>query len=82
MEVERVSCLGSSTGYPVTTHPVSEDEMWSGPTHPSYFGYGWMRRYLERLSEFVASESKLGIALVRPDRGLREETISIRRPAT
>lgn len=64
--VERYLVFGSSTGYPVTTHPVKEEEMWSGPTHPSYFGYGWMRRYLERISEFAASKSKLGIALVRP----------------
>jgi GDP-L-fucose synthase len=64
--VQRFLVFGSSTGYPVTEHPVGEDEMWSGPTHPSYFGYGWMRRYLERLSEFVASKSKMGIALVRP----------------
>ena len=64
--VQRFLVFGSSTGYPVTEHPVREDEMWSGPTHPSYFGYGWMRRYLERLSEFVASKSTMGIALVRP----------------
>lgn len=64
--VERYLVFGSSTGYPVTTHPVKEEEMWSGPTHPSYFGYGWMRRCLERISEFAASKSKLGIALVRP----------------
>jgi GDP-L-fucose synthase len=64
--VERYLVFGSSTGYPVTTHPVKEEEMWSGPTHPSYFGYGWMRRYLERISEFAASRSRLGIALVRP----------------
>ena len=64
--VQRFLVFGSSTGYPVTEHPVGEDEMWSGPTHPSYFGYGWMRRYLERLSEFVASKSTMGIALVRP----------------
>jgi GDP-L-fucose synthase len=64
--VERYLVFGSSTGYPVTTHPVKEEEMWSGPTHSSYFGYGWMRRYLERVSEFAASKSKLGIALVRP----------------
>lgn len=64
--VERYLVFGSSTGYPVTTHPVKEEEMWSGPTHPSYFGYGWMRRYLERISEFAASKSRLGIALVRP----------------
>lgn len=64
--VQRFLVFGSSTGYPVTDYPVGEDDMWSGPTHPSYFGYGWMRRYLERLSEFVASKSRMGIALVRP----------------
>lgn len=64
--VERMLVFSSSTGYPATSHPVREDEMWSGPTHASYFGYGWMRRYLERISEFAASKSKLGIALIRP----------------
>jgi GDP-L-fucose synthase len=64
--VQRFLVFGSSTGYPATDHPVREDEMWSGPTHPSYFGYGWMRRYLERISEFVASKSTMSIALVRP----------------
>ncbi len=64
--VERLLVFGSSTGYPVTDHPVREEEMWSGPTHPSYFGYGWMRRYLERMCEFAAQRSKLGIALCRP----------------
>ncbi len=64
--IERFLLFGSSTGYPVTDHPVKEEEFWSGPTHPSYFGYGWMRRYLERLAEFVASKSQVKIALVRP----------------
>lgn len=40
--------------------------MWSGPTYPAYFGYGWMRRYLERISEFVVTKSAMKIALVRP----------------
>jgi GDP-L-fucose synthase len=66
MNVERFLVFSSSTGYPVTDYPVKEEEMWSGPTHSSYFGYGWMRRYLERISEFVTSKSKMGIALVRP----------------
>ena len=64
--VERILVFSSSTGYPVTDHPVKEDEMWTGPTHPSYFGYGWMRRYLERISEFVVSRSPVKVALVRP----------------
>jgi len=65
-DVERFLLFSSSTGYPVTDYPVKEEEMWSGPTHPSYFGYGWMRRYLERIGEFVASRSSTKIALVRP----------------
>ena len=64
--VDRFLLFSSSTGYPVTTHPAKEDEMWTGPTHPSYFGYGWMRRYLERIGEFVASESTVKVAIVRP----------------
>jgi len=65
-EVERFLLFSSSTAYPAADYPIKEEEMWNGPTHPSYFGYGWMRRYLERLGEFVASKSKMKIALVRP----------------
>jgi len=64
--VERFQVFSSSTGYPAADHPIKEEEMWSGPTYPAYFGYGWMRRYLERISEFVASKSGMKIALVRP----------------
>ena len=64
--VDRIQIFGSSTGYPVSTHPIREDEMWSGPTHPSYFGYGWMRRYLERMGEFVQSRSATKVVIVRP----------------
>lgn len=64
--VKRVLIFSSSTGYPIADYPIKEEEMWAGPTHPTYFGYGWMRRYLERLGEFAASKSGMGIALVRP----------------
>ncbi len=64
--VKRFLVFSSSTGYPVTDHPVKEEEFWAGETHQSYFGYGWMRRYLERIAEFVASKSDMKIALVRP----------------
>lgn len=64
--VERFLLFSSSTAYPVTDYPVKEEEMWNGPIYPAYFGYGWMRRYLERLGEFVASKSKVKISLVRP----------------
>ena len=58
--------FSSSTGYPVADYPIKEEEFWSGPTHRSYFGYGWMRRYLERLAEYVVSKSDMKIAIVRP----------------
>ena len=64
--VERVLIFSSSTGYPVSDYPLKEEEFWSGPTYQSYFGYGWMRRYLERLAEFVVSKSDVKIAVVRP----------------
>jgi GDP-L-fucose synthase len=64
--IERFLLLGSSTVYPALDHPVKEEEAWSGPTHPAYFGYGWMKRYLEKLAEYVASKSDVKIALVRP----------------
>jgi GDP-L-fucose synthase len=64
--VAQIQIFGSSTGYPVSDHPIREDEMWSGPTHPSYFGYGWMRRYLERMGEFVHNRSKTKVTIVRP----------------
>lgn len=64
--VERFLLFSSSTTYPAVTDPVREEDMWTGPPHPAYAGYGWMRRYLERLGEFVASTCAVGIALVRP----------------
>lgn len=64
--VERLLLLSSSTVYPAFSHPVRETETWDGPPHPAYLGYGWMKRYLEKLAEFVASRSSLKIAVVRP----------------
>lgn len=66
MGVERYLLLSSTSIYPVLTRPMKEEEGWDEPVHPSYFGYGWMRRYLERLAEFVAQKSKMQIAIVRP----------------
>jgi GDP-L-fucose synthase len=64
--VSRFLIYSSSTGYPAADHAVKEEEMWTGPTYPGYFGYGWMRRYLERLAEFVAANSNMKLAIVRP----------------
>lgn len=64
--VGRVLLFGSSTGYPAYDHAVSEEEMWRDEPHPSYFGYGWMRRYIEKLGEYVARKSSCGVVMVRP----------------
>jgi GDP-L-fucose synthase len=64
--VERVLIFSSSTAYPEAHHAIKEDEMWSAPPFPGYFGYAWMRRYTERLCEFIAQKSPLKIALLRP----------------
>ncbi len=64
--VKRFLLFSSSTGYPEANHPVKEDEFWSAPPHPSYLGYGWMRRYLECLGAFVHTSSDTKISIVRP----------------
>jgi GDP-L-fucose synthase len=64
--VERFLLLGSTSIYPVVQRPVKEDEGWHEPVHPSYYGYGWMRRYIERLAEFAAMKSQMKVAIVRP----------------
>jgi GDP-L-fucose synthase len=57
--------IGSSTGYPDRRYPITEDEYWDDEPHEAYFGYGWMRRYREKLMEFVSGFSDLKIALSR-----------------
>ena len=57
--------VNSSTGYPDRRYAITEDEFWDDEPHESYFGYGWMRRYREKLMEFVTGFSDLKIALSR-----------------
>ncbi|MGV8058405.1 MAG: NAD-dependent epimerase/dehydratase family protein [Smithellaceae bacterium] len=64
--VQKIIIFGSSTGYPAYCHPVKEEEMWLDEPHPSYFGYGWMRRYLEKLGEYVSRQSPCKVVLIRP----------------
>src|SRR5262249_51802323 len=64
--VERILIFSSSAAYPPADHPVKEDELWSAPPYRDYFGYAWMRRYFERLAEFVASKSSMKVAVLRP----------------
>ena len=65
-EAERILIFSSSAGYPAADYPITEDRMWSGPPHAAYYGYGWMRRYLETLGMYIASKSKVRVAIARP----------------
>lgn len=64
-KVKRIVLIGSSTGYPNVEHPVKEEEYFLEPLYPSYFGYGWSKRYTEKLAEFVHQNSDTQIAMVR-----------------
>tara|TARA_R110001583_G_scaffold17768_2_gene71707 strand:+ start:1758 stop:2729 length:972 start_codon:yes stop_codon:yes gene_type:complete len=57
--------LNSSTGYPDIRKPIKEEEFWNGEPHSKYFGYGWMRRYREKLMEHVSKFSDMKIAIAR-----------------
>lgn len=63
--IKRFLDLNSSTGYPDIRKPIKEEEYWVGEPYHSYYGYGWMRRYREKLMEHVSKFSKLEIALAR-----------------
>jgi len=64
--IKRSLVFSSSTGYPPAAWPIREEEMWMAEPYPGYFGYGWMRRYLEKMASFVMQKSSMGIAVVRP----------------
>lgn len=65
-DAEVIQIFGSSTAYPALDRPVTEDELWRTEPDPAYFGYGWMRRYVERLGEFTHQSSRTKVAIVRP----------------
>jgi len=56
--------INSSTGYPDRRYPITEDEYWDDEPYISYYGYGWSRRYREKIMEHCShfSDMKIGIA--------------------
>lgn len=57
--------LNSSTGYPDRHYAITENEFWDDEPYEAYFGYGWMRRYREKLMEHTAKFSGLKVYLGR-----------------
>ena len=80
--VERILVFSSSTVYPASDHPIREEEAAEAAPHPSYLGYGRMRRYFEHLAEFVASLRPSRLPWSGRLRSMDRTTISIPRPAT
>jgi len=57
--------INSSTVYPHRDYPVSEDEFWLEEPFLSYYGYGWMRRYREKVIEHTSHLSDMHIGIAR-----------------
>lgn len=64
--VAKVLIFGSTTGYPEMERALVESDMEGGPPPPAYQGYGWMRRYLEHLGEYVSTQSATKVLALRP----------------
>ena len=63
--VKRFLEINSSTVYPHRDYPVSEDEFWLEEPFLSYYGYGWMRRYREKVIEHTSHLSDMHIGIAR-----------------
>jgi GDP-L-fucose synthase len=64
--VKRFLVISSSSVYPPGDYAVKEEEAFDGDPHESYFGVGWMKRYLEKLAAFYYKRYGMGVAIVRP----------------
>ena len=63
--VKRFLEINSSTVYPHREYAVSEDEFWTEEPYISYYGYGWMRRYREKVIEHTSHLTDMHIGIVR-----------------
>tara|TARA_Y100000591_G_scaffold163561_1_gene141161 strand:+ start:246 stop:1187 length:942 start_codon:yes stop_codon:yes gene_type:complete len=64
-EVEKFIDLNSGTGYPLKDYPLKEEEYWDDEPYISYYGYGWMRRYREKVLEHCSHISDMEIYISR-----------------
>lgn len=63
--VRKFLFMSSTTVYPPVAHPVREEEAFDGNPHESYFGVGWMKRYVEKLAEFYHRRYGMSAILIR-----------------
>ena len=57
--------VNSSTGYPDRRYPIKEDEYWDDEPYIAYYGYGWMRRYREKVMEHCSHLTDMKISIAR-----------------
>ena len=57
--------LNSGTGYPLKDYPLKEEEYWDDEPYISYYGYGWMRRYREKVLEHCSHINDIEIYISR-----------------
>ena len=65
-KAEKLLLFSSSTGYPPSEKAMAEEDFWSEQVYDGYYGYGWMRRYMELISDFSHRCSDLKVAVCRP----------------
>jgi len=63
--VEKFLDINSSTGYPDRRYAVKEDEYWEDEPYKDYYGYGWSRRYREKLMEHCSRFSNIDMIICR-----------------
>ena len=63
--VKKFIDLNSGTGYPLKDYPLKEEEYWDDEPYISYYGYGWMRRYREKVLEHCSHISDMKIYISR-----------------
>lgn len=66
--VKKVVWPSSTTGYPDSDEPVTEDMMMTGDPYGTYFCVGWMKRYTEVLCRTFSEKlpRKMPCVVVRP----------------
>jgi len=67
-KVKKFLFISSNTVYPVTAHPVREEELLSGELFDKYFCVGWMKIFTEILCQMYAQKIKnpMVTVVVRP----------------
>jgi len=64
--VKQVFLMSSTTVYPDRVTPFLEDDGFVGEPCATYFGIGWMNRYLEKLAQYYRHRCGLATTVIRP----------------